>query len=88
VGDQTSADQVADQRGQVRRAHLHAVGEVLEQLLPVGGFRDQGDAKWVVIWGRLRGHGDTPFGRPIPGRPIGRPGVGRPKGVFGGLSYY
>jgi hypothetical protein len=36
----------------------------------------------------LRGHNDTPFGQPTPGRPIGRPGVGRPLGVFGGFSYY
>jgi hypothetical protein len=39
-----------------------------------GEFRDQGDAKWMVIRGQLRGHNDTPFGRPTPGRPIGRPG--------------
>jgi hypothetical protein len=54
----------------------------------LGEFHDQGDAKWIVIRGQLRGHNDTPFGRPTPGRPIGRPGVGHPQGVFGGLSYY
>jgi hypothetical protein len=36
-----------------------------------------------VITGQLRGHNDTPFGRPTLNRPIGRP-----KGVFGGLNYY
>ena len=51
-------------------------------------FHDQGDAKWIVIRGQLRGHNDTSFGRPTPGRPIGRPVVGRSQGVFGGLSYY
>jgi hypothetical protein len=44
-----------------------------------GEFHDQGDAKWIVIKGQLRGHNHTPFGRP---------GVGRPSGVFGGFSYY
>jgi hypothetical protein len=36
-------------------------------------FNDQGDAKWIVIRGPLRGHNDTPFGRST----IGHPGVGR-----------
>jgi hypothetical protein len=27
-----------------------------------GGFHDQGDAKWIVIRGQLRGHNDTLFG--------------------------
>jgi hypothetical protein len=53
-----------------------------------GEFRDQGDAEWMVIKGQLRGHNDTPFGRPTPGRPVGRPGVGHPKGVLGGFRYY
>ena len=53
-----------------------------------GEFHDQGDAKWIVIRGPLRGHKDTPFGRPTPGRPIDRPGVGRPQGIFGGFSYH
>jgi hypothetical protein len=35
-----------------------------------GKFHDQGDAKWIVIRGQLRGHNDTPFGRPTPSRPI------------------
>jgi hypothetical protein len=47
-----------------------------------GGFHDQAEAEWLVIRGLLRGHNDTPFGRPTPGQPIGRPGVGRPLGVF------
>jgi hypothetical protein len=38
-------------------------------------FHDQGDAKWIVIRGPLRGHKDTPFGWPTHGRPIGRPGA-------------
>jgi hypothetical protein len=53
-----------------------------------GEFHDQEDAKWIVIGGQLRGHNDTPFGRPTPGRPIGRPEVGHPLGVFGVFSYY
>jgi hypothetical protein len=40
-------------------------------------FRDQGDAKWILIRRSLWGHNDTPGGRPAPGRPIGRPGPGR-----------
>jgi hypothetical protein len=40
-----------------------------------GEFHDQGDAKWIVIRGQLRGHNDIPFGRPTPGRLIG---------IFGG----
>jgi hypothetical protein len=27
-----------------------------------GEFHDQGDAKWIVIRGQLRGHNDTPCG--------------------------
>jgi hypothetical protein len=37
-----------------------------------GGFHDQGDAKWIVIRRKLRGHNDTPCRRPTPGRPIGQ----------------
>jgi hypothetical protein len=48
-------------------------------------FHDQVDAKWIVIRGQLRGHNDTPFGRPSPGRPIGHPGAGHPQGVFQSL---
>jgi hypothetical protein len=44
----------------------------------LGEFYDQGDAKWIVIRGQLRGRNETPCGRPTSGRPIGRPGVGRP----------
>jgi hypothetical protein len=32
-------------------------------------FHDQGDAKWIVIWGKFRGHNNTPFGRPTAGLP-------------------
>jgi hypothetical protein len=43
-----------------------------------GEFHDQGDAKWVVILGQLRGHNDTPFGRPTVYRPLwGWPPFGR-----------
>jgi hypothetical protein len=35
---------------------------------PNGEFHDQGDAKWKVIRGQLRGHNDTPFGRQTFGR--------------------
>jgi hypothetical protein len=52
-------------------------------VVPKGEFHDQGDAKWIVIRGQLRGHNDAPFGRPTSGRPIGRS-----SGVFGGFSYY
>jgi hypothetical protein len=51
-------------------------------------FYDQDDAKWIVIRGQLKGHNDTPYGRPAPSRHIGCPGVDRPQGVFGGFSYY
>jgi hypothetical protein len=51
-------------------------------------FHDQGDAKWIVIRGQLRGHNDTPFGRPTPGWPIGRLVFGCPQGVFGVFSCY
>jgi hypothetical protein len=53
-----------------------------------GKFRDQGDAKWIVIRRLLRGHNDTPLGRPTPDQPIGRPGVGHPSGIFGVFGYY
>jgi hypothetical protein len=43
--------------------------------LPDGKFHDQGDAKWIVIRGKLRGHNNTPCGRPAPSRPIGRQGL-------------
>jgi hypothetical protein len=49
----------------------------------VGGCHDSVDAEWIVIRRPLRGHNDTPFGRPTPGRPIGHP-----QGVFGVFSYY
>jgi hypothetical protein len=42
----------------------------------------------MVIRGQLRGHDDTPFGRPTPGRRISRRRVGRPQGVFGVFNYY
>jgi hypothetical protein len=47
-----------------------------------GDFNDQGDAKWIVIRGQLRGHNVRPFGRPTPSTVSG-PGVGRSSGVFG-----
>jgi hypothetical protein len=36
-----------------------------------GEYDDQADAEWIVIRTQLRGHDDTPFGRPAPGRPSG-----------------
>jgi hypothetical protein len=39
-----------------------------------GEFHHQREAKWIVITvirGQLRGHSDTPFGRPTPSWPIG-----------------
>jgi hypothetical protein len=56
--------------------------------LASGGCHDQADAEWMEIRRLLRGHNDTPFGQPTPGRPIGRPGVGHPQGVFSVISYY
>jgi hypothetical protein len=56
--------------------------------LLVGEFHDQGDTKWIVIRGQLRGHNDASFGRPITGRPIGRQVVGCLQGVFGSISCY
>jgi hypothetical protein len=53
-----------------------------------GGCHDWADAQWIVIRGPLRGHDDTPFGRPTPGQPVGRPGAGHPHDVFGVFSYY
>jgi hypothetical protein len=47
-----------------------------------GGSHDQADAKRITTRTQPRGHNDTPFGRPAPGRPSGRPGSGRPSGVF------
>jgi hypothetical protein len=61
---------------------------LMERIILVGKLHDQGDAKWTVIRGHLRGHNDTPFRQPTPRRPIGRPGVGRPSSVFGVFSYY
>jgi hypothetical protein len=52
-----------------------------------GGCHDQADTEWIVIRGPLRGHTDTPFRRPTPGRPIGRPGLAT-LGVIGVFSYY
>jgi hypothetical protein len=60
--------------------HVFAGGNI-----DIGKFHDQGDAKWIVIRRQLRGHNDTCFGWPTPGRPISLPGVGRPSGIF---SYY
>jgi len=48
----------------------------------IGKYHDQADAEWIVMRTQLRGHNDTPFGRPALGRPSGRPGSGRPSGVF------
>jgi hypothetical protein len=47
-----------------------------------GGSHDHADAEWIVIRTQLRGHKDTPFGQPAPGRPSGRLGSGCPTGVF------
>jgi hypothetical protein len=60
----------------------------MEFLIEIGEFHDQGDAKWIVIKGQLRGHIYMPFRRLTPGRPFGRLVVGRPQGVIGGFSYY
>jgi hypothetical protein len=54
----------------------------------LGKFHDQRDAKRIVIRGQLKGHNDTPFRWPTPGRTISRLVVGRPQGVFGSLSFF
>jgi hypothetical protein len=41
-----------------------------------GESHDQADAEWIVTRTQLRGHNDTPLGRPAPGRPSGHPGSG------------
>jgi hypothetical protein len=61
---------------------------LLQALFIMGKFHDQGDAKWIVFRRSLRGHNDTPCGRPASDRPIGRPGSGVPQGVIGVFSYY
>jgi hypothetical protein len=48
-----------------------------------GEFHDQGDAKWIVFRQQLKGHNDTPCGRPAPGRPVSHPGSGPLQGVSG-----
>jgi hypothetical protein len=52
----------------------------------MGEFHDQGDAKWIVIRGQLRGPNDTPFGRPTPGRLIGVFGYYSSKFLKSGFS--
>jgi hypothetical protein len=47
-----------------------------------GKIHDQGDAKWIIIKGQLRGHNNANPAN------IARPVVGRPQVVFGGLSFY
>jgi hypothetical protein len=51
-----------------------------------GELHGQGDARWVVIRGQLRGQNDMPIGRPTSGRPIGRSGVDRSKCILGSFS--
>jgi hypothetical protein len=40
----------------------HVVDEAAEEVFVSGKFHDQGDAKWMVIRGQLRGHNNTPCG--------------------------
>jgi hypothetical protein len=54
----------------ITTVYVNERGEIIEQLvqelppqMSAGEFRDQGDAKWIVIRGQLRGHNDTPSGR-------------------------
>jgi hypothetical protein len=74
----------ATSEGQVIMLHAHHSHHSVIH----GKFRDQGDAKWIVIRGQLRGHNDASFMRPTPGRLIGHPGVGYPQGVINSFSYY
>jgi hypothetical protein len=53
-----------------------------------GNCHDWADAEWIVIRRPLRGHNDTSFGQPTPGRPRCRPRVGHPQGVFVIFSNY
>jgi hypothetical protein len=48
-----------------------------------GSCLNQAATEWIVIRGPLKGHNNTRFGKPIPGRPTGRLGVGHPEGVLG-----
>jgi hypothetical protein len=52
-----------------------------------GEFHDQGDAKWIVIRGHLRGHNDILVRRPTPRRPISLLGVSYPQGLSSVFSY-
>jgi hypothetical protein len=70
-----SVTQFGSQKGSQKGSHL-------SRLIP-----RLGDAKWIVIRGQLRGHNDTPFEWPTPGRTLDCPVDGRPQGVFGGFSY-
>jgi hypothetical protein len=67
---------------------LQAESPFPEHYIRKGEFHDQGNAKWIVIRGQLRGHNDTPCGRPTPSRPIGRPGLAAHRALFGGFSNY
>jgi hypothetical protein len=51
---------------------LAAAADLIASAKNPGKFHDQGDARWIVIRGQVRGHNDTPLGRPNPGCPIGR----------------
>jgi hypothetical protein len=53
------------------------------------GAHDQADAEWIVIRRPLWDHNDTPFGRPVPGRPsrAGR-GLAALRAYFVCFSYY
>jgi hypothetical protein len=67
---------------------IHFMRTPLSGLLKATGvFHDQGDTQWIVIRELLRGHNDTPFGRPNP-RPAYRPPGGRPPGRIWWLGYY
>jgi hypothetical protein len=58
----------------------HAITKVSNDLIfwkeTAGESHDQADAEWIVIRTQLRGHNDTPFGRPA----LGQPPAGRPAG--------
>jgi hypothetical protein len=57
-----------------KATHFEAQPDDSKRMQGFGEFHDQGDAKWTVFTGQLRGHDD--------------PGSGRPQGVFGGFSNY
>jgi hypothetical protein len=54
-----------------KKVEMERRNEMEDEEEEEGEFQGQADAKWIVIRGSLKGHNDTPCGRPTPGRPGG-----------------